>query len=87
MSVENGGSIQCGVSGVAERMRASRETCVGVSGGIKHKGRKSVNQSNRKMKRAGLLSTRSKILTNVTRISTCCGGVKRTMHGEWSAHW
>ena len=75
---QKNGSRQCGVSDVAERMRASSETCVGVSGGIKHKGRKSVNWSYRKMKKASFLSTRSKILTNITRISTCCGGVKRT---------
>ena len=76
--VEYGGSGQCGVGEGVERVRASRKTCADVSGGIKHKGRKSFNQSNPKMKRVGFLSTRSKILTNIMRISTRGGSVKRT---------
>ena len=49
--------LGCGFGEGVERVRASRRTCADVSGGIKHNGRKSFNQSNRKVKRTGFLST------------------------------
>ena len=82
MSVKNGGSRQCGVSDVAERTCASRETCVGVSGGIKHKGRRSVNRSNRKMKDGRFIEHKIKDLDKHHENQHMLWRCQTNQHGE-----